>query len=33
MLDMLPDAVVYDSQANAIECGYRDLIMSLVLQS
>lgn len=30
MFDMLPDAVVYDSQPNAIEYGYRDLTLSLV---
>lgn len=30
MLDMLPDAVVDDSQSNSIEYGYRDLAMPLV---
>lgn len=25
MLDMLADAIVYDTQPNAIENGYRDL--------
>ena len=30
MFDMLPDAVVYDSQSNAIEYGYRDLALPLV---
>lgn len=31
MLDMLPDAMVYDSHPNAVEYGYRDLALPLVL--
>lgn len=30
-MDMLPDAVVYDTQPNAIEYGHRDLALPLVL--
>lgn len=31
MLNMFPDAVVHNSQPNAIEHGYRDLVQSLAL--
>lgn len=31
MLNVFPDAVVHNSQPNAIEHGYRDLAQSLVL--
>lgn len=30
MLDMFADAIVYDSQSNTIEYGYRDLALPLV---